>query len=186
MEKKKYKFKDKMQGIGGEKIHALVKQQKEKMPAIPKEKKPAIYGGIAAVSIILLLLVAYFLIPAPEPEPAVIGGVVMLETDSGSTIYFFGTGNCPACDKQRELLEQLQRDNPGLNVVYLDFNNDENALQVLCERFDYTCDITPTIFSCDKVFIGYLPYEGDLEYMPSYRAYKGHPNQVENSVLDCI
>ena len=102
------------------------------------------------------------------------------------TLYFFYTSTCPHCTNEIPFLEKLEQKYPQLEVKYLDVGRNEELFKETCKKYETVPAGVPRTFVCNKAFVGFTNEDGELTYHESYKAYKGHKNQIENAVIECI
>ncbi|MFC1705095.1 glutaredoxin family protein [Nanoarchaeota archaeon] len=101
-------------------------------------------------------------------------------------VYFFYSSTCPYCIKEKAFLEDLERQNPEVNVNYLLVSENYELFESMSEEYGTAAVGVPRTFIDDKAFVGFDGAYGPLKYSQGYDAYIGNKNQLEIAIFDCI
>ena len=122
-------------------------------------------------AVLLLLMATSRLLPASDP------------IDYTSTVVLFFSDNCAHCHAQMQWMESIQPRFPTVQFVQLEIDArniaaNKTYYQQTMARLGSRTNGWPRTVIGNRVFIGYSPGVGPLEYLPPYRAYLGHQNQL--------
>ena len=97
-------------------------------------------------------------------------------------IYFFHSNTCPHCLKQKPLMENVAKLNPGVKLHAYEVREKSKIWRDFLERHQLKSEAIPRTLIGDKQFIGYSESEGKLEYNQVYQGYIGYKNQIITAI----
>ena len=109
-------------------------------------------------------------------------------SDYHDSIVLFYSYTCPHCHEEIKFLnEEVMKVYPDLDLHMFETAREENGknrelFKSFAERFNSSMSGVPRTFINGKVFVGFDPGRGDLEYVPTYKAYIGYKNQLINEI----
>ncbi|MBS1266064.1 MAG: hypothetical protein MAG795_00029 [Candidatus Woesearchaeota archaeon] len=105
---------------------------------------------------------------------------------SEKQLVLFYSKTCPHCHEEIEFLNQIKTDYPDIEFNFYEISSPENSalLDKYAKEYDTTTRGVPRTFIADKVFIGFDPGQGELEYTQQYKAYIGYKNQIEKHLAE--
>lgn len=99
-----------------------------------------------------IVLVLAFLIIAGLPP------YILIAAEQSFTVYFFVSEGCPHCADEKEFLNQIQDDYPGMELMIYDVTSGKKEyelFQKFCSAYDVT-PITPVIFIGNQYVSGFV------------------------------
>lgn len=103
----------------------------------------------------------------------------------GDVNLFYGQ-TCPHCHKEILFLDEIRSDYPNVTFNYFEASSIENykLFDAFAELYNSSSSGVPRTFIGEKAFIGFDPGNGELVYSPSYKAYMGFKNQIQEAIGD--
>jgi len=101
-------------------------------------------------------------------------------------IYFFYSETCSHCAKLKPMLEEIDDKCEFSDVNSYSVTKFRDKWVEFSNKFNTTTGGVPMLFVGDKVFIGYTPANGSLEYDPVSNGYIGYKNQIIDAIQQNI
>ena len=105
--------------------------------------------------------------------------------DGATTIVLFYSDNCPHCRNQIRWLDQIESDFSAVEFRRFDVSaaeiNQEYFERVMAV-FDSNPLGWPRLVIDDRVFIGFVPRDGELVYNEEHQGWIGYQNQIYGAI----
>jgi glutaredoxin len=103
--------------------------------------------------------------------------------DGTRTVVLFYSDSCPHCHNEIRWLERIRSDFPGIEFRRFEVaeSNDranQRYFADVMEALDSVPRGWPRTVIGDRVFVGFVPNDGELVYNEEYGGYLGYRNQI--------
>ncbi len=129
-----------------------------------------VLGGLPAQSGISV-------VPSPNGAPL----------DGESTVVLFFSDSCPHCHNLMRWVDRIETDFPG--VGFVEYEVDEQDIRAnkdyfvaVMEALNSSTRGWPRTVIGDRVFIGFVPRDGELVYNEEYAGWIGYQNQLYQAI----
>jgi len=109
--------------------------------------------------------------------------------DGASTVVLFFSDTCPHCHNEIRWIGRIQSDFP--EIEFVQYEVDEREIRANQEYFAAVMDAFdsqpigwPRTVIGDRVFIGFVPRDGELVFNEEYAGWIGYQNQLYQAIAD--
>ncbi|MEX2443898.1 MAG: hypothetical protein WD492_09850 [Alkalispirochaeta sp.] len=152
--------------------------------------KRVVPKSIVLITVVLVAAGASYPVWADGPaETAEIAAPSGQTLDPTETLILFYSDACPHCHNQLRWMERVKEEFPNIPFETFEIQVTENAenqeyFAAVMDAYESNTRGWPRTVIGDRVFIGFDPGDGPLEYNDQYEAWIGYRNQLFDALIE--